>query len=405
MRILAKEIIPCGPGRVQLRVVTEEDFWHVYNLVSKGDVIKAITLRKVKEETNTGSVVNTKRKITLLIRVENIDYDPQGPSIRVGGTNVGENAYVQMNQYHTMDIVQHIPFSLYKKYWDQLYLERLEEATNVERTSEVAAIVMEEGLANVCLITDISTIVKARIETSIPRKRKGASGHDKSLFKFFEKCVQSLTQHINFEQVTTLIVASPGFVKDQFLNYLEDQKLKWYRPDMIVDAHSSNGEKQALVEVLSDPAVRGRLSEVRVSGDMGLIDDFFKMLNVDMHRAIYSLKDVEAACDQQAIETLLICDSILRNHTIASRRKLSTIISKVKESGGIVKTVSSLHVAGEKLMQLSGIAALLRFPMYDLQEQDESDEEQTIELGKVNLEEYGMVEGEEEEDLPVDEAA
>lgn len=404
MRILARDIIPGGPGKVQLKVVTEEDFWHVYNLVSKGDVIKACTFRKVKEETKTGSVVNTKRKLTLLIRIETIDYDAQGPAIRLGGTNVGESDYVQLNQFHTLDIIQHIPFSLYKKYWDQLYLERLEEATNAERGSEVAAIVMEEGLANVCLITDISTIVKARIESSIPRKRKGASGHDKSLFKFFEKCVQALTQYINFDQVTTLIVASPGFVKDQFLNYLEDQKLKWYRSEMIVDAHASNGEKQALVEVLSDVTVRSRLSEIRVSGDMGLIDDFFKMLNVDMHRAIYSLKDVEAASEQQAIETLLICDSILRDRTIASRRKISTIISRVKENGGTVKTVSSLHVAGEKLMQLSGIAALLRFPMYDLQEQDESDEEQTVELGKVNLEDYGLGLGAEEDDLPAEDA-
>ena len=344
MRILTKELQPGGPGRVQLKIDTEEDFWHAYNLICKGDVIKATTLRKIKEETKTGSVVNTKRKINLLIRVESIDYDPQGPAMRLGGTNVGENEYVQLGQYHTLDLVPHAPFSLYKKYWDQLYLERLDDATNHEKSCEVAAIVMEEGLANICLISNIATIVKARIENSIPRKRKGASGHDKSLNKFFDKCVQGLSQHIDFEQVKTLIVASPGFVKDQFLNFLEDQKLTWYRSEMIVDAHASNGEKQALVEVLSDPTVRSRLSENRFAGDMGLIDEFFKMLNVDMHRAIYSIKDVEQACEQQAIETLLICDSILRDRTITSRRKISNIINTVKANGGTVKTVSSLHV-------------------------------------------------------------
>uniref|UniRef100_A0A915KJQ0 ERF1 domain-containing protein n=1 Tax=Romanomermis culicivorax TaxID=13658 RepID=A0A915KJQ0_ROMCU len=46
--------------------------------------------------------------------------------------------------------------------------------------ADVAAVVMHEGLANVCLITSNMTIVRAKIDVNIPRKRKGnAAQHDK----------------------------------------------------------------------------------------------------------------------------------------------------------------------------------------------------------------------------------
>lgn len=46
--------------------------------------------------------------------------------------------------------------------------------------ADLGAVVMQEGLANVCLVTSCMTLVRARIETNIPRKRKGqCSQHDK----------------------------------------------------------------------------------------------------------------------------------------------------------------------------------------------------------------------------------
>ena len=46
--------------------------------------------------------------------------------------------------------------------------------------ADLGAIVMQEGLAHVCLVTSSMTLVRAKIETNIPRKRKGmCSQHDK----------------------------------------------------------------------------------------------------------------------------------------------------------------------------------------------------------------------------------
>lgn len=54
MRIL-KTRIDRGCGFVHLIPTDDEDLWHIYNLITVGDIIQAMTLRKIINETYTGS--------------------------------------------------------------------------------------------------------------------------------------------------------------------------------------------------------------------------------------------------------------------------------------------------------------------------------------------------------------
>ncbi len=85
-----------------------------------------------------------------------------------------------MGAYHTIDLELQRKFTLAKQMWDSIALERVETATNPAKTADVAAIIMSEGLAHICLITSSMTIIRQRIEANIPRKRRGSSAlHDK----------------------------------------------------------------------------------------------------------------------------------------------------------------------------------------------------------------------------------
>jgi protein pelota len=315
----------------------------------------------------------------MTVRVQKVDYDTEAPSLRVSGPNLVESDFMQLGQHHTMDLQMHQPFTLYKVKWDELYLEQLREATDPSVRCEIAALTMEEGLAHICLLSNVITSVKAKIEMPIPRKRKGVSGHDKSLEKFFDRVAAAVEQHINLEVIRCLIIASPGYTKDQFWKYVTTKGLEWARKVDVVLAHSSSGEKQTLAEIISDPAVRQKMSDLQFSQDLVVLDEFFRVLSEDDRRAVYSLVDVETAANQQAVQVLLISDSMLRNRRITDRQRVAEIIKTVKVNAGEVRKISSVHVAGARLEQLSGIAALLRFPIYDLQEDaelsDHSDEE------------------------------
>lgn len=62
--------------------------------------------------------------------------------------------------------------------------------------------------------------------------------------------MHSITNHVKFDIVKCLIIASPGFVKEAFLNFLTEKRPPWLSSVKIVTGHSSSGEKYALRETL-----------------------------------------------------------------------------------------------------------------------------------------------------------
>jgi protein pelota len=102
-----------------------------------------------------------------------------------------------MGAYHTIDLELNIKFDIIKHEWDSVALDRVQEACDPALNCDLAAIVMQEGLANICLIRSSMTLVKAKIDMQIPRKRKNlCAAHDKSVEKFFERTIQVYITHL-----------------------------------------------------------------------------------------------------------------------------------------------------------------------------------------------------------------
>lgn len=76
-----------------------EDMWHAYNIITIGDYVRATTIRKVQNETATGSSSSSRIRMTLTICVESIDFDTQACVLRLKGRNREENAYVKVSRF------------------------------------------------------------------------------------------------------------------------------------------------------------------------------------------------------------------------------------------------------------------------------------------------------------------
>ena len=255
MRLLRKAIDRGSSGELKLEPEEQEDMWHAYNLIAVGDSLRASTVRKVVQTTDTGSSTTTKRRMILTIDVMDVNYDSAACALRVKGRTIVENDFVKKGSFHTLDLELHNAFTLRKHEWDSIALDRIEMACNPAHQADVAAIIMHEGLANVCLITEHLTINRQKIEHSIPRKRKGlCAQHDKGMEKFFDSIIAAIIKHIDFSVVKAVIVASPGFIKDQFYSYMltkatrDDEKHLLENKTKFILLHSSNGFKHALVE-------------------------------------------------------------------------------------------------------------------------------------------------------------
>lgn len=382
MKLTHKYVEKDGSGSVTLVPEESEDMWHAYNLISEGDSIKGSTIRKVVTESATGSTGSNRIRTTLTIKVETIDFDTQACVLRVKGRNIQENQYVKMGAYHTIDLELNRKFTLVKELWDSVALERIDLACDPTQHADLGAVVMQEGIAHVCLVTASMTLVRAKIDVNIPRKRKGmCTQHTKGMEKFFETVYQAIVKHVNFDIVKCILIASPGFVKDQFYEYMFQQASKTDNKTILdnrsafVLVHASSGFKHALKEVLADPAIANKLADTKAASEIKCIDQFYSLLMTDPNKAYYGLKHVQKANEAQAIDTLLISDKLFRCNDVAQRKMYVELVDTVRDFGGDVKMFSSLHPSGEQLDQLTGIAALLRYPMDDIEEND-SDTEQ-----------------------------
>lgn len=392
MKLVHKNIEKDGGGSVVLIPEESEDMWHAYNLISEGDNVRASTIRKVQTESATGSSTSNRVRTVLKIAVENIDFDTQACVLRLKGRNVEENQYVKMGAYHTLDLEQNRKFTLFKPEWDSVAIERVEMACDPTQNADVAAVIMQEGLAHICLITASMTLVRMKIDQAIPRKRKGnVKQHEKGLQRFFESVMQGLLRHVNFDVVKCVLIASPGFIRDEFFQYMlaeavkADSKVLLENKSKFLLVHSSSGFKHSLKEVLMDQSVIAKMSETKAMGEVRALETFYTTLQTEPAKAFYGLKHVQEANRAQAIETLLISDVLFRCNDVNERKLYVALVDSVRESGGDVKIFSSMHVSGEQLGQLTGVAAILRFPLPDLEDEDDlSDDENGTDTDEKN---------------------
>ncbi|KAG2396456.1 Protein PELOTA 1 [Vigna angularis] len=351
MRIVRRDIVPNGPGSVKMVAVDSDDLWFAYNLIAPGDSVMAVTVRKVVREAAHGGRDAERVKLKLEIKVEEVaDYDKEGSILRVRGKNILENEHVKIGAFHTLELELQRPFVVRKDVWDSLALEVLQQASDPGASADLAVVLMQEGLAHILLV--------GRSHFLSPSN----------------EILTAFLKHIDFNVVRCAVIASPGFTKDQFHRHLfleaERRQLRAIieNKSRIILVHTTSGYKHSLREVLDAPNVMNLIKDTKAAQEVRVMKDFFKMLSNDPSRACYGMKHVEVANERLAVQTLLITDDLFRNSDISTRQKFVNLVNSVKDSGGSVHVFSSMHVSGEQLAQISGIAAILRFPLPDLED-------------------------------------
>ncbi|KAK6974962.1 Deoxyribodipyrimidine photo-lyase [Favolaschia claudopus] len=375
MKLVNKHIDKHGTGHVTLRPEDDEDMWHLYNLIQDGDCVRAPAIR-----------------LNLTLRVTRVEFsssggpsstapasegaaDPSSSSagqdstttLHITGPVIVENQHVRLGAFHTLDVEVQRDVRIEKtEGWDSVALARVEESVIPGKGAEVAAVVCGEGTAAFCLLSQHMTLVTHRLALPVPRKSGSASQHEKGLGRFYGALFDSFLRHVPFANVglKAIVIASPGWVRDSVYDHLVaeaskrgDKILQKALKDKVIKVHISSPHVHSLVEVVS------QLKETKFAREGIVLDKFFKMLGSDEMRAWYGPDHVVLAADRGAIGTLLISDDLFRSSNPETRKKYVELVEAVQQKGGEVVIFSSMHESGQQLNQLTGIAAILTFPL------------------------------------------
>jgi len=385
MRLLNKPRFLDGAIDIKLNVSTIEDLWHLYNMIVEGDRVIAKTYRKVQKETATGSGSTEKRVMNLEILVETIDFDPLG-ELRLQGKNQTPNDWVKQNAHHTHSIRVDTPQDIWvKKFeWDAAAQLRLEEACDAEANADTAAIVMDYGIANVCIVTPSVVITKAKIEVSIAKKHKAnGNSRDDSITKFFRQIYDAIIANIDFSKIQVALICSPGTIKDEFKTFCttESSRRLTDAEKALNNALTAAGNKfltvkvsnamahtTAIKEAMDNPMVLKEMAVTRGQEGARVWELFQRLITTEPDRCVYTPQYVCEALHHEAISQLLVSDDVFRSTLISHRRFFNALCEKARQMGIEVFTLTTQHASGEQLSQMGGIAAILKFAVPELDE-------------------------------------
>jgi len=198
------------------------------------------------------------------------------------------------------------------------------------------------------------------------------------LTSFFQKILDAITSNINFEIVKCIVVASPGFTKDQFGDFLANNTSNNKHYEIIrnnlnkfVYVHSSTGYKQAIQEILAKPEILTQIKNTKASEDISVMENLNNILAKDMDRVVFGMKSITIAFEKDAIETLIVSDDFLRKISPTLRKEVTTIMRGLKDKNREVFKMSSMHYTGEKINSFGGIVAILKYALEELNDIEE----------------------------------
>lgn len=264
-----------------------------------------------------------------------------------------------------------------KASWDTVALEFLESSASSTK-ADLGAIQFVEGLGFICQLNPTSGVrILQRVEVAMPKKKLGATSTlEKAQEKFYGALIEAALTHLNFETMRAVIVAAPGQLKDDFhrifLDWLQKrerkdvlaQKQKLVRVGLPGSPTAANLNPHGLVEVLKEPRIAELLLDTKAASEARLIEQFHKTLTNSPDRCTFGLGHVGKAASECAVQHLLLADSLFRSANVEERKRFGRLIADVKENGGGKVTIFSPEgQPAVELDKLSGIAALLNFPV------------------------------------------
>jgi len=332
-------------GEIKMQVEVSDDLWHLYNILTPGDLVYASTYRR--EEAKSDKIRaerGEKKRMTLGIRLEKVEFGEFDNRLRLLG--VIEEGPQDVGAYHTLIMEEGEVLSVIKQQWKPSQLDRVRRAVEDSKKPSVMFISLDDDEATVAVMRQFGVQRLADIF---------AGGHGKMYATkedgdYFGEIIAKAKQA--YSPGVPIVILGPGFAKETLI-----AKGKEKEPEMFSKAclyHTGQSGMTGIQELMKRGMCTEVLKDSRVAEETELVEKLLEQVGTDGF-ATYGPKEVRDAAKAGAVEQLLILDSLVRE------KDVEALMRSVEDARGRVTIVSELHEGGKKLESLGGMAALLRY--------------------------------------------
>jgi protein pelota len=352
MRIADRQTVEGGRERLTLVPESLDDLWHLAHVIEPGDRVAGDTTRRIQRNDDQLRDTGGEREhIWVALDVEDVEFAKFANRLRVSGVITDCSREDQLGQHHTINVEDHEELEV-EKHWKPDQRERIQDAVEATENPDVVIATVEEGEAHVHTVEQYGTEERASITAPT-----GKGDYARPRSELFAE----LTDVLRRQDADAVILAGPGFTKQDALSYIEDEAPELTERITMVDT-SAVGDR-GVHEVLKRGAVEDVQKETRIAEESELIDKLTERI-AEGAKVAYGPGQVAKAADYGAIEHLLVVDERLRVERGGEGDwdiDVDEVIETTEQKGGDVTVFSNEFAPGQQLANLGGIAALLRY--------------------------------------------
>jgi len=317
-------------GYVKIDIESRDDLWYLKDIIKGGE-----RLRKRTRRTKLDG--REKKSCILTVEAEKTEY--QEDRLRVTGEIKKGDEDVEMG-YHTFNLEEGDEVEIRKEFTEGEW-EKLQEAES-HRQYQVLFCLVEKGGVDFYVVRETGIEDLSSIEVNIPGKLYSDQESGEDFYSQVQEYIQRAAPEFDY-----IVLAGPGHEKNKVKNSLSEGILeKVFMQDTSVTG------KTGLNEAIKRGALEKVVEDSRISEETRIFREFTEKLRGG-EEAAYGAEKVYELAGQGAVEKLLV--------TSEMNRERPEIAEKVEQMGGESKVMHTDHEAGERLKELGGIAAILRY--------------------------------------------
>lgn len=340
-------------GIIELVPETLDDLWHLSHIIEVGDNASSKTTRRIQDTTGDKlrSDRGVKKTFYLGLDIENISFHLFTGKLRLTGVITrGPEDLIPLGSHHTLEVKLNTPITIKKERWSKWAINRINQAIDASKKLSAIIVVLEDDTATLGLMRQFGIEYYGPIKGNVSGKRIVDKNRQKNIIQFYEKVIESIT---TFDSIQNIVIAGPGFVKNDFYDYLKENHKDLAKISIIEPTGS--GGRNGISEVLKKGTVEKLTSENRVALEMGAIDNLLSQIGRNSSKIVYGVKETKNAINLGAVSQLLILD------TKVASEDMGDAMDMVENMKGDVMVISSEHEGGKQLESLGGMAAILRY--------------------------------------------
>lgn len=353
MRINGRTRLEGERERMTLVPESLDDLWHLSYVLEPGDFVSGETTRRIQRDDDRMRDTGGEREpMSVTLSVEESEFHKFANRLRVSGTIESASREDQVGHHHTLNVEEREEVDV-EKVWKPDQRERIEEAVEATENADVAIATVEEGAASIHTVAQYGAEEYASFTGPTG---KGEYARERS--ELFAELADALS-HLD---VDTVLLAGPGFTKEDARKYIEDHSPEVAAKLGATVDTSAIGDR-GVHEVLKRGAVEEVQAETRIAEEAERIDELTARI-AQGAEATYGIEAVAEAAEYGAIDELLVLDERLREERAGEGEwqiDVNEVIERVEQQGGSVTVFSSTFAPGNQLGALGGIAALLRY--------------------------------------------